>query len=873
MSSSLPSSVVGLDIETTALDPAQGDIIEVVAIRYSLVSGQELERFERLCAASRPLSPMVMALTGITNELLSGQPAFAAVKEDLQLFIAQDYLLAHNAQFDLSWLAAHGLRLVNPVWDTFFLATVAWPQAASYNLGMLAEQLGIVVAAEHRAAADIRLTWQIFQKLRQVLQVPASLEATIRGLLGKSNLGHYQGLFSVGGAATRPVKSSATPLAKSEPSRRSGKALRLDSVLGERGRLGEVMPGFSVRPIQQQMARRVEQAMTHEQTVFIEAGTGIGKTYAYLVPLLLRLRDNGRQKAIVSTYTRNLQDQIFYKDLPQLLEALRSPIQAAVLKGRKNYVCRERLADYLKRPSLVAQEAWVLIKILLWMARGGKGDLEQLNFSHQGERVVSLIHADHAVCRRHCRLLSLCPYRQAAEAAAGAQLLIVNHALLLQMGQAGRSPGSRRVKVLVIDEAHHLEEAARSAAMIDFSGQRLRLIIADLCGRRLAKEGISLLAGYEQLLRQAAVLVEKQAAAGRRLLLNGAARAGSHWQRMLQEGRDWLARFKLLLGRAQAKADRDSLKEGRQFIIQLEQFLEGSSERIQWIEQEKGQATLCDTALAVAPYIEGVIGLAPAHILTSGTLVANGTMAYVKRNLGLVEAQELMLASPYTNPDQMLIYFAEDGIYPTRDSFNLYISNIVKNIAKILSGRLLVLFTSHESLKYVYKATVSQLRYWGIRLYAQGLTGGRSSMGSRFRHIHHSVLLGTNSFWEGIDVVGESLSAVLIPKLPFPTIDDPILLALGEQVGRERAFDEVTMPVMLLRLRQGAGRLIRSESDRGVVIILDRRVLEKSWGRAVFQSLPAATVQVGSHKNLVAVLEQWFGAATLEKWRKLLGAG
>lgn len=857
---SLPRTVVGLDIETTALDPAAGEIIEVVAIRYDLATGEEIKRFERLCAASTAVSLEITVLTGITSEMIAGQQPFSDIRGDLASFVGQDYILAHNAQFDLKWLARHGLALSNPVWDTFPLAAVVWPQAASYNLGMLACQLGMEIKTEHRAAADVALTWQIFKRLRQELVVTGVLPQ-VRDILEKGNLGHYQGLFSGRRSSEKRVKPTSRLISRK-------KTFNLEDVLGENAILKKSLPHFSSRLAQQQMARAVEQAIEHQETIFIEAGTGTGKTFGYLVPLLLRLQSDTNARAYISTYTRNLQDQLFSKDLPTLLVSLSSPVQVAILKGRRNYVCRRRLESYLRKGSFSSEEAWALIKTLVWLGNGGNGDLEQLNFSHQDERLLTAIHADHVICRQNCSVASGCPYQFASQRAAQAQLVIINHALLLQMGQSSQR---RQARALVIDEAHHLEEAVRGAAMVDFTPQTLAGIVAAVCQKKLARDGNALLKAYQEFLAAAASIIQSQAAGRGRLLLTRVARGGSGWHKVASAGQDWLASFKLILGRAQAQSDQDSFTDAQQFVIQFEQFLAGSSERIQWIEvgYKNMEAQLCDTALSVKAYIEGVKQFAPAIILTSATLETNGTMAYIKSNLGWPEAKELILASPYSNSDQMLIYIVDDGADPTGSSFDSYTAKIIEHVARILSGRLLALFTSHKGLKSVYKGLISSLRDSGIKLLAQELTGGRASIGSRFRDVHASVLLGTNSFWEGIDVPGESLSAVVIPKLPFPAIDDPVLLTLGEQEGRASAFDAVTMPHMLLRLRQGVGRLIRTESDRGVVIMLDRRVVEKYYGQAVFRSLPAATVEVGSYKNLPAVLTQWFGHETLARWKKM----
>lgn len=643
------------------------------------------------------------------------------------------------------------------------------------------------------------------------------------------------------------------------------------SILGNRGSLSSSIADFHYRPQQVEMGNQVEQAIMGKKTVFIEAGTGIGKTYAYLVPLLLRLAADNKTKAFVSTYTRHLQDQLFNKDIPRLMEAMDIDVAVAILKGRRNYICSWRLNALLHRGQINPSEAWALLKILVWLESGGSGDLEQINFSHQGLHILPLIHADHPICRENCSVASGCPYQLAVAVASAAQLVVINHALLLHMGQIGLGREKMKMCAIIIDEAHHLEEAARASAMIDFTPARVAAVIADICQGKLLAEGNTLLDAWRQWLVVAGSIVAKKSQ-HRRLLLSQAARGSSEWLSLAEKGHDWLASFKLLLGRSLGHIDEGSMGQAQELIIEFEQFLKGNSERIQWIEYEPTwkYARLQDTALSATLYMEGIKQLSPAIMLTSATLTVAGSFAYIKDILGLSSASEVLIRSPYMQRDQMLIIIVDDGPEPQDEQFDSFSADISKLIGSLLSGRLLVLLTSHHSLKMMYGKLVRNFQKSRIRLLAQDMTGGRSNMASRFRDIHHSVLLGTNSFWEGIDVPGESLSGLLIPKLPFPAIDDPVLTILSERVGKKFAFEQVIMPRMLLRLRQGIGRLIRSESDRGVVVILDPRISRRSYGREVLQSLPTATVQFGSRHTLAVDITSWFGEKKLVQWKTLL---
>lgn len=882
----LPKYVVGIDVETTSLDPTTGDIIDVAAIRYDVATGKEVDRFEQLTKPNQPLSSEIVSLTGITYDMVRDQPSFAEIKDSLRTFIGTDTLFAHNASFDLGYLGGHGVTLENPMWDTFPLAALTWPEMPSYNLGFLAKEWGITSTVEHRAAADVEMTWHLIHKMREDLHVSKDLFSKIETILTKATLSHYIPLFSV---ITTP-DTSKLPLDNTEKKPISKPEhvswpLSVTEIFAPNGVLESAFLSYESRPEQLRMAQTIEKWLAEDTTGLIEAGTGVGKTFAYLAPVLL----NPSQKwpVIISTYTKQLQDQLISHDLPRLLGVLGQKHTTAVLKGRRNYLCSSRLAQVLGRPSFLPSEAFLLLKVLVWLERGGTGDLEQLNTSHQDNRLLWLIHADTPHCRTTCKRTGECIYQQARRKAQAADIVVVNHALLTQMsaGNESRLPAT----ILVIDEAHHLEEAARQASRIDLTVNRVAEILAPLVHQGMYAEKVlagriqetaeALRTEYEQWLTSVGNWVI-HSSDETRVLLTQPVRRSQSWQKVMEQGMSWRSRLTFLVGLVRGLKDSipkqsqpsftEALYDAERYQIEVSQFIEGNSERIQWVDvydnpyTKERQVQLYDLALSLGALLAPGFSAAHSVVLTSATLTINGSFGYIKKRLGLDDAQEMRLGTPFNLRDNMLLYLAENSPAPSASTFESYTAKIIYDVALQLNGRTLGLFTSQKSVLATYKRLNNKLNKAQIKLYAQKVNGGRKNILERFKAMPESVLLGTMSFWEGVDVQGESLSCVVIPKLPFPAPNDPVITAVAMAEGLD-PFLDLAVPRMIITLSQGIGRLIRSATDRGVVVLLDSRIHYTSYGSSVIKSLPAGTIHIGESGDLIPTLKDWFGAEVLQR--------
>lgn len=848
--------VVGIDIETTSLDHTVGHIIEVAAIRYDLTSGEETGRYQALCQAPH-ISEQTTALTGITPAMVAGLSSFSAHIQKLQEFIGSDTLLAHNAAFDLTWLSHHGLPLSNPVWDTFYLASLVWPKAGSYNLGTLAKEHNIEIEGEHRAEADIALTWQLFQAMRaRHFDLPRSHKKIFADVLSAAGQSHYLPLFSFEGdkAESKSIKTiTASP---------SLKKMSIGEVMGEQGLFRHTIPGFIPRAEQIKLTEYLLDCSRRSQSAIIEAGPGIGKTYAYLVAGLLA---GGR--LLISTYSKVLQDQIVSQDIPRVLEALGLPRTYTTLKGRRNYVCGARLTARLASKPLASEEAWILLKISLWLARGGSGDLEQVNLSHLNRAVVSTLHADHAICWENCRP-ETCPYQKARQGAASADIVVINHALLMQWALSAEQADHEDVSYhtqfsqLVVDEAHRLEEAAQKASQVEFSLERLHDIGS-------LPQGEALIADFKHLLERAQDVVRNHTQ-DNRLRLSHTVRRSQTAKKFLKEGLRFLGELRFTIGLLRSRSsEAKKVDQLERLAIEWEEMLTGRSpDLVHYIDGSGSSeaAKIITASLNTAAYTQPCLESITPTILLSATIAVEGKFSYIKGRLGIQNWEERTFSSPFDYNQKMSIFVTDDGPYPNQESHDLFVAKLISEMGKLTKGKIAVLFTSKKSLEMVHKSTSSQLYKEKVRLLSQGLSGGRHNIAKRFQEGDDAILFGLASFWEGFDSPGEALSILVIPKLPFPPVGDPLIEAMSETAG-SKSFSEVMLPRMILRLKQGAGRLIRTISDRGVVVILDRRLAEKEYGRRVLHSLPGCPIRILESADLLENISEFFGPETITRWQ------
>lgn len=920
---------VALDIETTGLDPERDSIIEIGAVKFR---GQEiLDTWSSLVNPHRPLPYNIQRLTGIRPEEVDSAPPLSSLLGSLSHFVGHHLLVGHNIAFDLAFLGKQGLFLAHQALDTFQLATSLVLYVPSHSLGALARTLGVSQEEEHRALADALTTKEVFRALwERALRLDIKTIQEINRLALGSDwpLRHFffdleQEKAATFGASLReqlvarrgqeallgPLFSLAVE-SKRLQSTSNPKPLdveALSATFEEGGALDQCLPHYEYRPQQVEMVKGVARAFNEKEHRLIEAGTGIGKSLAYLLPAVHFAVKNGRH-VVVSTNTINLQDQLFKKDIPDLQKIL--PFEAALLKGRSNYLCLRKFSYLKRRGGLTAQEIGLLAKILVWLPTTMTGDRVELNLSGEEEQVWARISAAEPCEPERCPFLKECYFYLARRRAEGAHIIVVNHALLLSdmMIENRALPEYRH---LIIDEAHHLEDRATEQLSVEVDARWIYALLERIDGRgkeygllnrlsaSLKEGGIAStlrheVEGYIEVLRQqlvnnrealhafleALTLFLAQHRRGNegyeeRIRLTSALRAQPDWVQVesawepLSQGLARLAEglrvvHSGLLGLGEEYEDLlFELREREGEFHTLRQEMEAiivqpQPGRIYWaaIATGEGQISLHDAPLHVGDILrERLFTPLETLLLTSATLRTGGDFGYIRERLGLEEAEEVTLGSPFDYETSTLVFIATDIPEPNTPGYVKAASEALFHLCLVVGGKTLALFTSKAHLLEAHKALARPLEERGIQVYGQGIDGSRHHVLENFRQKPQSVLLGTRSFWEGIDVIGEALSCLVIVRLPFPVPDDPIIAARSEEY--EDPFSQYAVPQTVLRFRQGFGRLIRSKSDRGVVVVLDKRVLTKYYGSVFIYSLPPCTIQQGSVEELPRVAAEW----------------
>ncbi len=925
---------VALDIETTGLDPQRDAILEIGAVRFN---GRRVEHeWSNLLNPGRPVPPFITQLTGITNDMVAQAPPIQAVIADLVDFVGNAPILGHNISFDLSFLRRYGVLELNEVIDTYEMASVLLPGAGRYNLGALAQFLAVPLPATHRALDDALATHGLYLRLHDLaLDLPIELLAEIVRLGESLEWNGHKGFSEALRARSREtIKARRVPQSYqgplfTNPSRgvlpplqANGEFQALDvdevaAVLEHAGAFSHHFPQYEYRPQQVEMLRAVTEALSKGRHLMVEASTGVGKSIAYVIPAALWAIQNNT-RVVISTNTINLQDQLINKDIPEVRAALGLDLRATVLKGRSNYLCPRRLETLRRRGPQTAEEMRVLGKVMVWLLNSTSGDRTEVNLNGPLEREIWMtISAEDEGCTTETclqRTGGACPFFQARQAALSAHLLIVNHALLL----ADVATGNRvlpEYDYLIVDEAHHLEEATTNALSFRVSQFDIQGILRVLGGPKAGVLGWSLatvenllspsdFASFNQLVQRATDLsfqFENQArqffitvdhflfeqrdgkpvgpyAHQERIL--PATRAQPAWGEVeiawdeAQHTLQALLEILTQLARALAELIEALPEEGMDIYSQFTDLyrrmyelqdnlnslvFESQPDRIYWAEvQPDGRRLSLHAApLHIGPLMERYLWHEKASvILTSATLTAAGEFDYLRGRLFAEDAYELALGSPFDFENAALLYIANDIPEPNdRRSYQRALEHALIRLCQATAGRTLVLFTSYTQLRQTSQAIAPLLAEKDIMVYEQGEGASPHALLENFRTTERAVLLGTRAFWEGVDVPGEALSVLVIVKLPFDVPSDPIVASRAETF--EDPFSQYTLPEAILRFRQGFGRLIRTQYDRGVVAVLDRRLLTKRYGRAFTESLPPCSLRVGPLANLPQTAAQW----------------
>lgn len=924
---------VAFDLETTGLDPLSDKIIEIGLVKYE--GGEITETFHTLVNPGRPLPVKIKRLTGLQDADLKPAPSIEQVLPAAVALIGDCPVIGHNISFDLRFFeAAGGRSLSNETYDTLEMARLVLPGATSYRLETICSLLG-VGTPKHRALADAdsaaRLFIALSERLRsmdmglllELNRLIAQARSPLSPLLGRLV---KESVSTFSGGKIKPYRLPVFAESGETESRRAHGGVsnpaavietgRVESFFANDGPMAKTIAGYEHRPQQVAMAKEIARALNEQNYLLVEAGTGVGKSMAYLLPLLLWTTASG-QRAVVSTHTINLQEQLWKKDIPILASFLGAPFRAALVKGRSNYLCLRRWFAAVAG-NHTPEEASFLARVLTWLTVTKTGDRSELNIAPSESDFWQAICGDADSCLgASCRYQKHCYINKIRRKAEEADLIIVNHSLLFTDVKA-----ENRVLPsygpLVIDEAHHLEDVATvhlgrqvsqtalnrffaalgkalgrlkeiappSGAAAWFAGiqdaQETRLAAAEagrqfffLLGelvfqgrsgddREYGRATVRLPLsgeGWLELAARASALVEQ--------VHNLAATAG----KLVEMMELWSITDEGWTGRSKDLAQ--TVQPGLTLAHDLKFIISGSGENhVYWVEAEFSTGeTARHAALYAAPIDVGALlyesffkNKAPV-ILTSATMSVSGTFQHYKERTGLCHIPGDRLAearfdSPFAYDNQALLCINRDlpapGAVPAED----YLDRLAKAIERFVlanRGRTMVLFTSHRALRSVYCRLKPRLEEEDICILGHGIDGGRSRILEEFKSTEKSVLLGSSSFWEGVDVPGEALSCVVIVKLPFWSPSVPVIEARLEDLARKKrdGFKEFSVPQAVIRFKQGFGRLIRTAADRGIVVILDRRILDKKYGRYFLNSLPLRSHVRGDTETIVKKITEW----------------
>jgi len=927
-------TIVALDIETTGLNPEEDAIIEIGAVRFN--ERRVEDEWNTLIHPGRRIPPFITQLTGISDSMVLQAPPLQDILAELVDFVGENYILGHNIRFDMAFLRRQGVLRRNILIDTYEMAAVLMPNAGRYKLGALGQALGIPFPATHRALDDAQVTRGVYLRLyEEALELPISLLSEIVQQAEKVDWLGYWPFHLALRARSNEVMSSKdkkhglggplfstrsshppTPLTPiEEPTQLDIE--EVSAILGPGGAFSHHLPHFEHRPQQVAMLEVITEAFSESRHLMVEAGTGTGKSMAYLVPAALWALQNER-RVVISTNTINLQDQLINKDIPDFRAAVDQNLRAAVLKGRGNYLCPRRLESLRRRGPETDDQMRVLGKTLVWLQATETGDRAEINLNGPVERLVwSRLSADDEGCTTENCLKhtgGACPFYRARMAAQSAHILIVNHALLL----ADVATGNRVLpdyEYLIIDEAHHLESATTNALSFRVTLRDVERTLKQLGGGESGVLGWTLAATqellrpgefatlnhlveritnhafrFQHLVRQFFESVDNflgQQREGREIgmyahqeRILAATRTQPSWeevelawdnaQHSLQPLLDHMGQLAQGLGEIhETLAEEDdelygSLASNYQDLYALNDQLnalvfEPSEERIYWAEIRPNNVQL---ALHSAPLHIG--SLMERHlwhekevvILTSATLTTTGEFDYLRDRLAAVDAYELALGSPFDYETASMLYLINDIPEPSdRRGHQRAVERGLIDLCRVTGGRTLALFTSIDQMRRTSRAITPALARDDILVFEQGEGASRHILLETFRTSERAVLLGTRSFWEGVDVPGDALSVLAIIKLPFNVPSDPVIAARSETF--EDPFSQYSLPEAILRFRQGFGRLIRTQSDRGIVVIFDKRLLTKRYGPMFVDSLPTCTTRTGSLAELPQAAAQW----------------
>ncbi|MCD5407150.1 MAG: DEAD/DEAH box helicase [Desulfotomaculum sp.] len=938
----MQGTYIGLDLETTGLDSRVDKIIEVGLVK--LVDGVITDSYHSLVNPGLKLPVKVKRLTGINDQMLATAPEIATILPAVIDFMADYPLIGHQVDFDQEFLAAALLRAAvgraraNILYDTVDLARIVLPAATNHKLATLCQICALDLEAPHRALEDARRAVLLAMDLvKHLAGFEALLLADLTQLLAAANSPWHlvmeelkqnalQNAFKrkittrtglrappvvpFNHDASEPDDQELKPVAESE----------IIAIFSDQGLLSQSIDRYEQRLPQLTMAKAVNQTLNSGGYLMAEAGTGTGKSIAYLLPAVMWAKKN-KQRVVISTHTINLQEQLCDKDVPLLQSLPGMAFKVALVKGRNHYLCLRRWytardpkeLNAAKTIDKVPRTAAFHARILVWLTLTATGERSELNIHRQDFDLWSAICAESESCLgTRCSFFHrMCFVNRARRAAEQADIIIVNHSLVFSDIKAGNKV-LPPYKVLVVDEAHHLENAATYHLgtsitrfdLIRWLGNVVKIItrLTKLPpagdNKYWSERLVSVKKSLQQVQQAADVFwqritdfVNTHVAVGTSNRRTVRIKPGFDLSGMQIEIENFVQRINVLSGQLQQitnDLDGQMLDEEGKLTKEIALIFEkglslaadiaytcdcSNQAVVNWLDAETTASGSEAISIHAVPVEIGAMLHQQLYenknsvILTSATLTVDKNFDYFMERSGLNLASSdqlktLQVESPFKYEEQSLLFVLNDLPSPVGRLTEDYLQQLATALGELVvttAGRTLVLFTAHAVLREVYQRLKPVLEAQDILLLGHAIDGGRTRLVEEFKSSARAVLLGSGSFWEGLDIPGPALSCVVLVKLPFWPPSIPVIEARHEALVEQNkdGFRHFSLPEAVIKFKQGFGRLIRNSYDCGVVVVLDRRVVEKQYGRQFLRSLPISTYMQGSKTKMLDTIKRW----------------
>lgn len=967
------NNFIVLDLETTGLDPANDKIIEIGAIRF--INGEEESTFEKMINPQMPIPDFITKLTGIKDEDVKNAPTIDNELKKLLDFIGDSFILGHQVNFDAAYIE-YLLRLdekdftnwenenqrfkylKNKRLDTLFLSRIFLPFLPRMNLSTVAAHFNIDLENAHRAIDDARATGLIFLHLieKAVSTDNQVLQRIIRLLYKNNNrvkyffqpildykiknnvkvlsanvtedisfVNQYYNIIGEADYKLGPVDEDVRVEAIDEN--------KIINFFAKNGNLTKVLENFETRGQQQEMAKAIAGSFNNSEFSIVEAATGTGKSMAYLMPAVEWAVKNrqARERVIISTNTKNLQEQLFFKDIPSVFAIAEEKFKAVLLKGKSNYLCLDKwkstLTDMNQR--LSAQERSRILPLMSWVEQTQTGDIsENAGFQiNQNWGLWNKLIAENNYCPgRQCKFYNECFLIRARNNARAADLVIVNHSLLFS-DLVTENSILGEYNNLIIDEAHNIEKTAAEYLGIRFNWWSFRNVYHHLYEQEPKKTGAlvqlefrlyqsNLDSSIKGLMQKRITRLQTESIGLKNIVQQFFAELNAGLKVKNQSNTNNTSETKIryfknfksfkdiqeIIDDVQSslkgcikklsdlldaftdlktdsfefqdqihrelisiETDLDMLFNSFEFCINADQ-----DKHVYWLEmplhEKRVDITFNAVPLNVAELLKtNLYDRLNVAIFTSATLAVDNEFSYFMNRVGLNLLKDktvntLKLHSPFDLENQVLFGISDYLDDPRNERFTIQLQDTIKDIHDHHPTGMLTLFTNYSMLNMLFNQLKSHFEGKHVLLLAQGKSGSRTNIINQFREYKESVLFGTDSFWEGIDVPGDALEILLITKLPFDVPTEPLIAARMEEIKKSggNPFFEYSVPEAIIKFRQGFGRLIRHKNDFGAVIVCDNRLSRMQYGQQFLNSLPVEAKIFRDKDTMLMDLESWF---------------